>query len=431
VVAAPATSTPSVASYDPSAASVDVGNSLAVQRDGTIVVAGLSRRYGEYRFALAKHRPDGRPDQRFGKGGVVLTSVGRGTIGAFAVVEAPARKILAVGGAYAGDSRSGFALARYTQRGRLDPTFGGDGTVLTTFARPRRDRFALATAHDVALQRDGRIAVVGVSTDGVDAAEAVLARYIARGPLDRSFGAGGKASYAPTSPAAASTSASAIALQRDGRLVVAGSIRVSDLEAGHFLVARFTRRGRVDRGFGTSGGTVTRLGLFSYASDVAIQPDGRIVVVGTVRPDLPGRAGTQLGVIRLLSNGRIDTSFGTNGTVLTNFAVDSAPRLVLQADGKIVAACTLRSPSRFGLARYLPDGRLDPTFGEGGRVRTRFPERSVARDVAVTRDGKILVAGSSGGDFALARYNGDGSLDESFGVAGLARTPLGPAWVER
>jgi uncharacterized delta-60 repeat protein len=153
------------------------------------------------------------------------------------------------------------------------------------------------------------------------------------------------------------------------------------------------------------------------------------VVAGSVYAR--GAVSAQLGVVRLLANGRIDTTFGTNGTVLTNFALNSGPSLALQPDGKIVAACGLSDLRRFGIARYLPDGSLDPTFGEGGKVRTRFQERSIARDVAVTRNGKILVAGSMGGDFALARYNGDGSLDESFGVNGLVRAPLGPAWVER
>ena len=416
VVAAPATSTRRVASYDPSAASIDLGNALAVQRDGTIVVGGLSRRYGQWNYALARYGPNGWLDLRFGAGGLVLTAF-RSGVGALAVAEAPARKLLAVGGVSVSDYQSGFGLVRYTRRGRLDPTFGGDGKVVTTFARPRRGQYAGAVARDVVVQRDGGIVVAGSSSAGT------VARYLARGVLDRNFGAGGRASSAPGSDL------TAIALQRDGKIVVAGSTDVPALEQTHFLVARFTSRGRLDRAFGSGGSTITTLGSASGAKDVAIQRDGRIVVAGSVHAR--GAVSAQLGVVRLLANGRIDTTFGTNGTVLTNFALNSEPSLALQPDGKIVAACGLSDLRRFGIARYLPDGCLDPTFGEGGKVRTRFRERSVARDVAVTRAGKILVAGSVGGDFALARYKGDGSLDTTFGIGGLVTTPLGPAWVER
>jgi uncharacterized delta-60 repeat protein len=353
-----------------------------------------------------------------------LTPFGRGGFGAFAVAEQPARKVVAAGGAYAAENQPAFAVARYRRGGALDPTFGNGGKVVTAFGRPRGDRFPLAVAADVALQRDGRIVVAGWATNAAEQTQVALVRYTARGALDDGFGAGGKTSVVPG--AARSAEARAIALQRDGRIVVAGW---SDLlEQSHFLVARFTRSGRTDRTFGTRGSTVTPLGFAGSATDVAIQPDGRIVAAGSVH--VP-RDGTQLGLARYLANGRIDTSFGTNGTVLTNFAVDDEPALALQRDGKIVAVCGLRSPSRFGLARYTPDGKLDPTFGEGGRVRTRFPERSVARDVAIEPDGKILVAGSTGGDFALARYNRDGTLDASFGTDGLVMTPLGPAWLRK
>jgi uncharacterized delta-60 repeat protein len=96
-----------------------------------------------------------------------------------------------------------------------------------------------------------------------------------------------------------------------------------------------------------------------------------------------------------------------------------------------VVACGVGNPRRFGLARYDARGALDPTFGEDGKIRTRFAHASTAHAVALQADGKIVVAGSSGGDFALARYARGGSLDESFGTAGRVTTPLGPAWLRR
>jgi uncharacterized delta-60 repeat protein len=397
---------------------------MAVQRDGTIVVAGLSRRYSLWKFALARYRPDGRLDRSFGTDGLVLTSMGRGSNGVNAVAEQPGRKLVAVGGAYTAPNQSGFGVVRYTPRGRLDLTFGSRGKVITTFARPGGGRLAYGSAEDVALQPDGRIVAAGNVTNVVDESKSVLVRYTSRGALDTSFGTGGK-----TFSAAA---AGALALQPDGKIVIAGSGETPSERLPHFLVARLTRRGRIDRSFGSGGSVVTTLGSLGHGSDVAIQPDGRIVVVGR----LLVRGGYQLGLARYLPNGRIDTSFGADGAVVTNFAVYAQPALALQPDGKIVAACGLSRPNRFGLARYTADGKLDPTFGEGGKVRTRFgrfgaAERSVARDVALTPNGKILVAGSISGDFALARYNRDGSLDTSFGEDGVVRTPLGPAWLRR
>ena len=401
-----------------------MGRAVAVQRDGTIVVAGLSRRYSRWEFALVRYRPDGRLDRSFGTGGVVLTAAG--SFGVSAVAEQQARKLVAVGGAYTAERQSGFAIVRYTSRGRLDPAFGSGGKVVTTFARrPRRGQFAIAVATSVALQRDGRIVAAGSQSNVVDATEAVVARYTARGALDRSFGTGGKTMFRGRE-----AGAGAIAVQRDGKIVIAGSSEAPGVVQNQFFVARLTSRGRADRSFGTGGIVVTTLGVASHGSDLAIQPDGRIVVAGGI--GVPGAHLAHLGLVRYLPNGRIDASFGTNGTVVTNFGVYAGPALALQPDGKIVAACGLLSPGRFGLARYTSDGKLDPSFGEGGKVRTRFAERrTVARDVALTADGKILVAGSTGGDFALARYNRDGSLDTSFGRGGLVRTPLGPAWERR
>ena len=383
------------------------------------MVAGLSRRYSRWEFALARYRPDGRLLAGFGKGGLVLTQMGRGTNGVYAVAEQPGGNLVAVGGAYTAPNQSGFGVVRYTPRGRLDLTFGSRGKVITTFARPGGGRLAYGSADDVALQPDGRIVAAGNVTNVVDESKSVLVRYTTRGALDTSFGTGGKT--------LSTAAVGAVALQPDGKIVIAGSGATPSERLPHFLVARLTRRGRIDRSFGSGGSVVTTLGDFGPGSDVAIQPDGRIVLVGRVAV----RGRYQLGLVRYLPSGRSDSSFGANGTVVTNFAVYDSPALALQPDGKIVAACGLSSPNRFGVARYTADGKLDPTFGEGGRVRTRFPERSVARDVAITPDGKILVAGSTGGDFALARYTRDGSLDPSFGADGLVRTPLGPAWLRK
>src|SRR5207247_383388 len=172
-------------------------------------------------------------------------------------------------------------------------------------------------------------------------------------------------------------------------------------------------------------------------------PLAGLLLLGTVLQPAPARA----------FPGGLDASFGTSGTVITDFAGDSdaALALVRQADGKVVAAGERRAcvggehdgercqvtddcsafpcVADFALARYRADGSVDLTFGSGGRVVTDFGGDDTAFALAVQPDGKIVVAGvSTGGgtmDFALARYDSDGALDTSFGSGGRVVTDLG------
>jgi uncharacterized delta-60 repeat protein len=297
--------------------------------------------------------------------------------------------------------------------------------VMTPAPAPRRSRFSVTYVGGLVLQRDGKLVVAGARTNIKGQLGIALARYTSAGTLDPTFGVRGKVERDLGSRSGAAQSG--VALQADGKIVTAGSS-----SGAHLAAARFTTRGALDAGFGSAGTLVTRLGGFSEAGGVAIQPDRRIVVAASAfLPTKRSRDRIQLAVVRYLPNGRVDTSFGVDGTVVTNFAVNDRPAIALQPDGKIVVACGVGNPSRFGLARYDARGALDPTFGEGGKIRTRFAHASTAHAVALQADGKIVVAGSSTGDFALARYARDGSLDESFGTAGFVTTPLGPAWLRR
>ena len=169
---------------------------------------------------------------------------------------------------------------------------------------------------------------------------------------------------------------------------------------------------------------------YDAATGVAIQADGKIVLVGTAgsEPD------TKFALARYNSDGTLDASFGVNGKVMTDFTSgsDFAKGVAIQADGKIVAAGTAGSgPDKhpvFALARYNSDGTLDATFGVNGKVMTDYtPRGDGANGVAIQADGKIVAAGVAGISsghprFALARYNSDGTLDASFGVDGKVRT---------
>ena len=213
------------------------------------------------------------------------------------------------------------------------------------------------------------------------------------------------------------SAAQAVALQPDGKIIAAGS---SD---GTFALARYTPDSALDSSFGSRGTVTTPFGRGSaYASALALAPDGRIVAAGV--------AGSEFALARYNADGSLDTSFGDGGKVTTGFdpadvTDDRVAEIVLQPDGKIVAAGTIYNGSNydFALARYDPDGSLDSGFGAGGTVTTALgPNHDFASALALQPDGKIVVGGLSeqlsGDGFALARYNADGSLDMNFGMLG-------------
>ncbi len=204
-----------------------------------------------------------------------------------------------------------------------------------------------------------------------------------------------------------------------------------------FLNAIFAA-GTLDPGFGSGGKVSFRFGSTSDgAGSAVLQPDGKIVIVGSTLPSGQSAGFRDFAVARLNSNGSLDNTFGSSGQVITGFGAfdeDIASAVVLQPDGKILAAG--RSGNVFAITRYNANGILDTTFGTGGKVTTDFPENVSAgiSDLFLQTDGKILVIGStvsgSGStegqrQIALVRYNPDGSLDTSFGNNGKFKIVFG------
>jgi uncharacterized delta-60 repeat protein len=307
-----------------------------------------------------------------------------------------------------------FALAGLAKAapGDLDPSFGSAGKVTTDFG-------VNDGAGDVGIQPDGKIVAVGSSSG-----DFALARYSLDGSLDSSFGIDGKV----TTDFGRDDAASGIAIQGDGKVVVAGNTGLFGGEAD-FAVARYNPDGSPDPSFGVAGKVTTDFASGDdLAFDVALQADGKIVVAG--RAD--HTTTRDFALARYDPDGSLDASFGSGGKVTTDFTggpgVDIALGVTIQGDGKIVAAGWSGPPTNFALARYNPDGSLDPNFGGGGKLTTDFGSDDFARDVAIQSDGKIVAAGWSGQpefrDFALVRYNGDGSLDTGFDGDGTVRTDL-------
>jgi uncharacterized delta-60 repeat protein len=323
-----------------------------------------------------------------------------------------------------------------TTAGNLDPTFGTGGTVRTDFAGN------IDQANAVAIQPNGQIVAAGSSFSNSKTVEDfIVARYNANGSLDKRFGKNGKIT---TDFFRNVDSISAIAIQPDGRIVVAGVAQLggSGSTPRVFALARYRSDGQPDTSFGNGGALTTSFGgNFAAASAVMLQPDGKIVVAGTVdfNPDLPG-SGLDFALARYNPSGTLDGSFGKGGKVVFDFfgSFDQANGAVLQPDGKIivVGSASYDSANRdigFALARFNTDGSIDFGFGTGGKQITDFfGAGAKANGIVLQPDGKFVVAGTASDsatrpvatDIALARYNSDGSLDTAFGTGGQTAIPF-------
>jgi uncharacterized delta-60 repeat protein len=304
----------------------------------------------------------------------------------------------------------------------LDPTFARDGKQLTDFFGEED------IVSDMVIQPDGKILLVGqvfLLSNHQGTLMIGLARYNSNGSPDLSFGNRGKVATA----FGASAAASAVALQNDGKIVVAGTSSFADT-AGDMALLRYNPDGQLDPTFGTGGKLV--LDFFQHldvATAVAIQKDGKIVLAGyTIAPS--GRA---FALARFNSDGQLDTTFDGDGKLTTAFSGTDTllSDIALQTDGKIVAVGTNvlslhePPPSEFALARYNTDGSLDTTFDGDGKLTSRFDDISEARAVSLQADGKIVVAGRIATErqsyhAVLVRYNPDGQLDNMFDGDGLA-----------
>jgi len=378
-------------------------------------------------------KPPGSLDTSFGGDGTVVHAFVPGAAPATstpfeaqAMALQPDGKIVVAGSGSLGRT----AVMRFTATGAVDIAFGSRGQVHDEMGGP------VGNALSVAVQADGRILVAGfVNWDGGVNANFALARYDTDGSPDVEFGSKG---YVTTDFAADQDIAFAMALQPDGRIVVAGQA-LSWGKSQDFALARYLPDGTLDTGFGAGGKTVTNLhsGADS-ARAIALLPDGRILVAGT---SWQKSSGYDFAVLRYRADGRLDTGFGTGGSVTIDFEglEDIAHAIAVQPDGRIVVAghtLTISNISGeredFALVRLDADGSLDSTFGRGGRLTTDFEGRlDLAHALVLQPDGQIVVAGQSVRkraptkiDFALARYSVDGRLDHRFGDGGKVMTDI-------
>ena len=267
----------------------------------------------------------------------------------------------------------------------LDSTFGNGGKVFTHFG----PYGAQACINSIVVQSDGKILVAGSreSHYGMDDVDILLSRYNSNGSLDNTFGSGGKV-VTDINPAMLSDDyAYSVTIQADGKIVVAGKTD------GDFALLRYNSNGSLDNTFGIGGIVITDLGGYDYGRSVAIQTDGKIVVAGENESDFA--------LARYNHNGTLDSTFDNDGKVTTNFAnwSDNGYSVVIQSDDKIIVtgASWNGISQHFALARYNNDGSLDNTFGIGGKITTvigGLPDtRTAATSGLLQSDGKIMAAG--------------------------------------
>lgn len=325
---------------------------------------------------------------------------------------------IVVGGRYYGPNID-FAVARYNPDGSLDTAFNGNGKATVDVAG--YDDYLAGMAR----QSDGKMILVGYCFDGTKYKVGVV-RINSDGALDTTFNGTGKVT---TSFGGVNDYGFGVALQADGKILVVGRAWLS----GYFdaVVARYNTNGSLDTDFGTGGSVLTDFsGGSDEANAVAVQTDGKIVIAGT--SGVSGN-GYDFSLARYNANGSLDTTFNSTGKVTTSFGTgdDFCEDLVVLSDGRLQVAGTAYNGSNndFALARYNADGSLDTSFNSTGKVTTPIGSgRDDGRALTVQGDGRVIVAGftlnGTYNDFSVARYNMNGSLDTTFGGTGMVVTDV-------
>jgi len=306
--------------------------------------------------------------------------------------------------------------------GDLDKTFGNSGKVNVGISG------YYDVAKSMALQHDGKIVVVGYGKESLVSFKGLsVARYLQNGEMDFDFGNLGVIQRVTMD---LEGEAYSVAIQKDDKIVITGYSISPATNNKEITLIRFTENGNIDKSFGNKGLIITEISdEKDVGESVAIQDDGKIVVVGST----DHKPTTDIVLIRYNENGSIDYGFGIGGIVITdiNSGFDIGKSLVIQSDGKLIVSGFTHVRNKFlmTLLRYDSYGDLDPSFGDGGIVTTDINGRRGKMDMAIQNDGKIILVGPSEVEnshhFTVLRFNNNGSLDQSFGRNGVTKTVIG------
>ncbi len=375
----------------------DNATATAIQTDGKIVVVGRVNFPNNSDFAVVRYNMDGSLDTSFGTNGKVTTNMGNILEKANDVAIQTDGKIVVIGETY-NVSKYEIAMVRYNPNGSLDTTFDFDGKVITSIGS------GSAIASAVTLQTNGKIIVVGHVYTSISIDFSVL-RYNADGSLDTTFSDDGIVNTNINNTSLAED----VKIQLDGKIVVVGSSFYSGFNS-YFVTVRYTTDGSLDTTFDTDGIITDVLGYDDSARSIAIQSDGKIVVAGT---SANGLNNTDFAVVRYTTFGSLDTTFGNNGKVTSDLSgsQDFANTVAIQVDGKILVSGSSLVGANFDftVVRYTIYGALDPDFGTNGKVTTSINSSDYAQDMIIQPDGKIVLVGDSNNgsntDFTVVRYN--------------------------
>lgn len=355
----------------------------------------------------------GLPDSTFGFNGYEDKDLNGPDDAASRILITPDGEFLVAGSnSPPGGFNSDFVLAKYDSNGVPDSSFGGGTGVVNTIVTSGNDY-----ARDALLQPDGKIVLVGAMQGGSTGRNFALVRYKSDGTRDNAFGVSGNGIV--ENAFSAYNDEGNTGLLQAGKIIVAGW---ADLGTGgnpDFALTRHNANGTLDTSFGVNGRTTTSITAgFDVINALAFQSDGKIIAVGQSN-------GTDFAVARYSANGILDTTFGIGGyfTVDFGFGADNAQALAILPDDRILVVGQARTPSGYALAmvRFGSNGLPDGTFGTGGKRILPGSGDSSGRSILLQPSGKFLVAGSAQDQFALYRFNPDGTPDLNFAVSGISR----------
>lgn len=372
---------------------LDFAHAVAVQSDGMVLVAGNAGRLegvqSKTELAVVRFTTDGELDGGFGEGGIVTLNLGEDVHSqANAIAVQDDGKIVVVGETFPANQ---LLVLRFNADGTVDETFNG-GLVATELS---------SAAHDVVLQEDGKIVLVG-DAQGPLGFQFFLLRLNEDGSFDENFGEQG---IQVTDTLRPDGSAAAVALQDDGKIIVTGYGEFTDPARTEMITARYDSTGDLDVGYGDNGLVITSITTTSKAADLAIDNQNRAIVAGTddqnlvlVRYDLEGNPDSTFDQDGVLVVEDLNPNPSNEGTI--------GAALVIQPDGKLLV--TAEGGNDFVLLRLNANGTLDESFNGVGKVVTdlqvTFDSSSA---IALHDDGKIVVSGISGADWAVVQYLGD------------------------
>ena len=411
-------------------------DSIAVDEQNRIVAAGTTRNGTNYDFALFRYTASGDLDDTFGTNGIMTIDLSGDRDEATSVAIGTDGKIIVTGHAENNDGYQDFALVRFLESGSVDLSFGNDGIVTTNI-------LSTDLGESCAVDSNGKIIVAGQTSDGIYGYFAV-ARYEESGDLDTTFGTGG---LVTTDFGQKQDHAYSCVLDSQGRIVVAG-IAANSSYRSDFGVARYLDTGILDNTFGGDGKVTTDIGdegdHRAYACTV--DSEDRVIVAGITHNGGTSFEDNDFAVVRYLENGNLDPAFGDGGMVITDFSgsYDHALSVVIDNEGRIVVAGyseNAQGNNDFAMVRYLDNGDLDSSFGNGGKVTTDFSNSvDYGHSCAIDSTGSIILAGSSGSsinerDVTMARYietdeppsdggSGGCNIGTIPGIAGIFLLPL-------